>query len=81
MVDDPNTDDSDYSANLLQGQRLSDLRSELDIPPVQLAKSVGITTQELLAIEAGLMRLSATLALRLAREMGVRYSEFWIDDK
>lgn len=69
----------DFDKNAAQGQKLNEMRSQLDVSPVSLAKSIGISTNTLLAIEAGLVVLSPELAKNIVVQLGVRYSDLWID--
>lgn len=67
-----------FGGHAIQGNRLSDLRSTLDVCPKRLAAESGITTQELLAIEAGFQRLSPALAMKMTRLLGLQFSDLWI---
>lgn len=71
----------DRSSSINAGQRVSDLRSLLDVSPQELAEKCEITTNELLALEAGLMQLKPALAERLAKQLGVEYTDLYLSDE
>lgn len=73
-------DGRDLCAPINQGQRIFDLRSLADISVDELAEKSGITPQTLLALEAGLRQLRPALAVRLAANIGVSFSDLWVND-
>ncbi len=69
----------DLSDPINQGQRISDLRSLAELSVETLAERSDITPQTLLALEAGLQELRPALAVRLAENIGVSFSDLWVD--
>lgn len=63
--------------NRIQGLRLFELRIAANLSQTALARLADMETQELLAIEAGLMTLPPSLAYRLAQELGAPFSDLW----
>ncbi len=73
-------DGRDLSAPITQGQRLADLRILAEISAEDLAQQCGVTSQMILALEAGLSEMDPALAQRLATHLGVQYSDLWIEE-
>lgn len=71
---------NDLSDSINQGQRLNDLRKLADITTEILAQQVGMTQDELLAIEAGLMVLRQAQAIKLAQALNVEFGKLWVKD-
>jgi DNA-binding XRE family transcriptional regulator len=71
--------DFEYKSHEAQGRRLCILRIDSGLQPDTLAASAGITTQQLFALEAGLMMMTPDLASRMARKLGVQYTDLWLD--
>ncbi|MFK7860674.1 MAG: hypothetical protein AB8B64_17775 [Granulosicoccus sp.] len=71
----------DLSPSINAGQRISDLRGLADMSVPELSENCGITCQELLALEAGIMRLQPELAALLAETLGVEYSYLYVDEE
>ncbi|MFK8078920.1 MAG: helix-turn-helix transcriptional regulator [Granulosicoccus sp.] len=74
-------DGIDLSSSINAGQRISDLRNLADISVQELAESCGISPQELLALESGIMNLNASLASLLARKLGVSDVDLYVSDE
>lgn len=70
----------DLSPAINAGQRISDLRNLADVTTSELAEKTGISLQELLALEAGMMHLQPGLARRLAEQLGVAYSDLCVNN-
>ena len=61
--------------------RLKDRRTELGLTQAELAEKVGVTRKTVNTVENGVFTPSATLAIKLARALGLRVEElFWIED-
>lgn len=73
-------DARDLSSSINAGQRVSDLRNLVDISVSDLANRCDITTQELLALEAGMMQLTPAIATRLASNLGVKFEDLYLSD-
>ena len=61
--------------------RLKDRRTELGLTQAELAEKVGVTRKTVNTVENCVFTPSATLAIKLARALGLRVEElFWIED-
>ena len=72
-------DGIDLSPTVNQGQHIADLRNLADVPIAELASACDISDNELLAIEAGMQQLDPAIAANMAKHLGVRYHDLWID--
>jgi putative transcriptional regulator len=62
--------------------RLKELRARLDFTQEELAESVGVTRQTIIAIEGKRYNPSALLALKIAEVFGLPLEEvFWLKNK
>jgi putative transcriptional regulator len=60
--------------------RLKDRRTELGLTQAELAEKVGVTRKTVNTVENGVYTPSATLAIKLARELGLSVEQlFWIE--
>ena len=60
--------------------RLKERRTELGFTQAELAEKVGVTRKTVNTVENGVFTPSATLAIKLARALGLRVEElFWIE--
>jgi putative transcriptional regulator len=60
--------------------RLKDRRGELGLTQAELAEKVGVTRKTVKTVENGVFTPSATLAIKLARELGLSVEQlFWIE--
>ena len=60
--------------------RLKDRRGELGLTQAELAEKVGVTRKTVNTVENGVLTPSATLAIKLARELGLSVEQlFWIE--
>ena len=60
--------------------RLKDFRTELGLTQAELAERVGVTRKTVNTVENGVFTPSATLAIKLARALGVTVEQlFWIE--
>ncbi|MFL6731905.1 MAG: helix-turn-helix transcriptional regulator [Sphingomicrobium sp.] len=60
--------------------RLKDRRGELGLTQAELAEKVGVTRKTVNTVENGVFTPSATLAIKLARELGLSVEQlFWIE--
>ena len=60
--------------------RLKERRTELGFAHAELAEKVGVTRKTVNTVENGVFTPSATLAIKLARALGLRVEElFWIE--
>jgi len=60
--------------------RLKGRRTELGLTQAELAEKVGVTRKTVNTVENGVYTPSATLAIKLARELGLSVEQlFWIE--
>lgn len=60
--------------------RLKDRRTELGLTQAELAEKVGVTRKTVNTVENGVFTPSATLAIKLAKALGLSVEElFWIE--
>ncbi|MFL6800859.1 MAG: helix-turn-helix transcriptional regulator, partial [Sphingomicrobium sp.] len=60
--------------------KLKDRRSELGLTQAELAERVGVTRKTVNTVENGVFTPSATLAIKLARALGLNVEQlFWIE--
>ena len=60
--------------------RLEDRRTELGLTQAELADKVGVTRKTVNTVENGVFTPSATLAIKLAKALGLSVEElFWIE--
>lgn len=60
--------------------RIKDRRTELGLTQAELAEQVGVTRKTVNTVENGVFTPSTTLALKLARALGVSVEQlFWIE--
>jgi putative transcriptional regulator len=60
--------------------RLKERRTELGLTQAQLAEEVGVTRKTVNTVENGVFTPSATLAIKLARSLGLSVEQlFWIE--
>ena len=60
--------------------RLKDRRGELGLTQAELAEKVGVTRKTVNTVENCVFTPSATLAIKLARELGLSVEQlFWIE--
>ena len=60
--------------------RIKDRRAELGLTQAELAEHVGVTRKTVNTVENGIFTPSTTLALKLARALGVNVEQlFWIE--
>jgi len=60
--------------------KLKDRRTELGLTQAELAEKVGVTRKTVNTVENGVFTPSATLAIKLARALGVSVEQlFWIE--
>jgi len=60
--------------------RLKERRTELGLTQAQLAEEVGVTRKTVNTVEDGVFTPSATLAIKLARSLGLSVEQlFWIE--
>ena len=60
--------------------RLKDRRTELGLTQAELAERVGVTRKTVNTVENNVFTPSATLAIKLARALGVTVEQlFWIE--
>jgi putative transcriptional regulator len=63
------------------GNRLKDLRTGLGLTQAELAERVGVSRKTINTVENGIFTPSATLALLLARALGVTVEEaFYLEE-
>lgn len=63
------------------GNRLKDLRSARDLTQADLALRVGVSRKTINTVENGVFTPSATLALLIARELGLPVEEvFYLEE-
>lgn len=61
--------------------RLKDRRSEFGLTQAELAEKVGVTRKTVNTVENGVFTPSATLAIKLAKALGLSVEQlFWIED-
>lgn len=68
----------DLSEEVNKGHHVRDLRMLIDVSPESLATMINITTNDLLAIEAGMLHLSADTAADIASALGVDLSDILV---
>jgi putative transcriptional regulator len=62
------------------GNRLRELRAERELTQAQLAELVGVSRKTVNTVENGVFVPSTTLALKLARALGVTVEQlFWLN--
>ena len=60
--------------------RLKEKRGEIGLTQAELAEKVGVTRKTVNTVENGIFTPSATLAIKLARALGLSVEElFWIE--
>ena len=60
--------------------RLKERRTELGLTQAELAERVGVTRKTVNTVENGVFTPSATLAIKLARSLGLSVEQlFWIE--
>jgi putative transcriptional regulator len=60
--------------------RIKDRRAELGLTQAELAEKVGVTRKTVNTVENNVFTPSATLAIKLARALGVSVEQlFWIE--
>ena len=63
------------------GLRLKDVRTEAGLTQAELAEQVGVSRKTVNTVENGVFIPSTTLALGLARALGVKVEDlFWLED-
>lgn len=70
---------NDLSDEVNNGQRVRDLRMLIEMTPDALAARTGLSANDLLAIEAGMLHLEHDTALEIAAVLGVNLSDIWIE--
>lgn len=61
--------------------RLKDRRAELGLTQAELAERVGVTRKTVNTVENGIFTPSTTLALKLAKALGLTVEQlFWIEE-
>jgi len=73
-------DANDLSVSIDAGQKISDLRELAGLSVENFSRACDVTEQELLALEAGIMTLQPDLAERIAQQLGVDRSFFYLSD-
>jgi putative transcriptional regulator len=59
---------------------MKDRRSELGLTQAELAERIGVTRKTVNTVENGVFTPSATLAIKLAQELGITVEHlFWIE--
>ena len=63
------------------GIRLKEVRTEAGLTQAELAERVGVSRKTVNTVENGVFTPSTTLALGLARALGVKVEDlFWLED-
>lgn len=63
------------------GIRLKEVRTEAGLTQAELAEQVGVSRKTVNTVENGVFIPSTTLALGLARALGVKVEDlFWLED-
>ncbi|TPK82028.1 helix-turn-helix transcriptional regulator [Mesorhizobium sp. B2-4-17] len=73
----PKTETSPHPADLHVGRQVALVRVQSDISQTQLARSIGISFQQLQKYENAKNRVSASMLYEIARSLGVPVSRFF----
>lgn len=73
----PNIGRDPHPADMHVGRQIATVRMQSDVSQVQLARSIGITFQQLQKYENARNRVSASMIYKIGRSLGVPVSRFF----